>query len=310
MGHGRWDAREWKSYAARNTRGKSARQIFTADGIKQAFDPARIALRESRDGDENPLSTAIILASDVTGSMGRIAEVMIRSGLDTTMREIYARKPVSDPHVMVMAVGDAECDNAPLQATQFEADIRLAEQLKDIWIEGGGGGNGGESYHLPWWFAANRTSIDCFERRNQKGFLFTIGDEPILGGISAANMRKVFGAVDGEGGEGLSSADLLTMAMEKYDVYHIVLTNVGYAASALDRVLSTWRPLLGDRLILCDDHEKVAEVVVSAIQVAEGADRDAVAGSWKGATADTVAGAIRSLKPRQRRPAIETLLRL
>jgi hypothetical protein len=274
--------------------GKSAHEIFTARGAAADFDPSRIALRESRDSEFNPASTAVILASDVTGSMGKIAEVMIRSGLDTTMREIYDRKPVSDPHVMVMAVGDAECDTAPLQATQFEADVRLADQLQRLWIEGGGGGNAGESYHLPWYFAAMKTSIDCFEKRGRKGYLFTIGDEPILPGISRENIRRVFG----EGAErDLSSADLLAMASRSYDVFHVVLTGVGHAARHLDPVMASWKPLLGQRVIQCDDHEKVAEVIVSAIQVAEGFDKAAVAGSWSGKTAKTVAGAIQSLVP-------------
>ena len=224
--------------------------------------------------------------------MGAIAEVMIRSGLDTTMREIYGRKPVTDPHVMVMAVGDAECDCAPLQATQFEADIRLAEQLKELWIEGGGGGNGGESYHLPWYFAAMKTSIDCFEKRGKKGYLFTIGDEPILTGIAKRNLRRVCGA----GAEmDLSSPELLAMASRSYEVFHVVLTNAGFASINLDQVLRTWEPLLGERVIHCDDHEKVAEVIVSAIQVSEGTDKDTVARSWTGSTAVTVAKAVKSL---------------
>ena len=294
MGHGRWDASAWASYAATHTAGKSAAQIFTTASMKPTFDPAKIAVRESRDSDQNPASTAIILASDVTGSMGAIAEVMIRSGLDTTMREIYGRKPVTDPHVMVMAVGDAECDGAPLQATQFEADIRLAEQLKDLWIEGGGGGNGGESYHLPWYFAAMKTATDCFEKRGKKGFLFTIGDEPILPGIAKDDAARVFGEAPGRN---LSSADLLAMASRSYEVFHIVLTKVGVAAQNLDAVLKTWTPLLGERVIRCDDHTKLAEVVVSAIQVAEGFDKRTVAASWSGSTAVTVADAIRSLVP-------------
>lgn len=292
MGHGRWDANSWAGYAARHA-GRAAHEIFNARQMNPAFDPARIVLRESCDSAENPASTAIILASDVTGSMGRIAEVMIRSGLDTTMREIYARKPVSDPHVMVMAVGDAECDRAPLQATQFEADIRLAEQLAGLWIESGGGGNGGESYHLPWYFAATRTRTDCFARRGRKGYLFTIGDEPILGGITPPNLRRVFGD---EVRRGLSSIELLAMAQQSYEVFHILLTNVGYATSRLDEVLATWQPLLGERVIRCDDHERIAEVIVSAIQVAEGADWTSVAQSWSGTTAATVARAVQGLK--------------
>ena len=289
MGHGGWNPNDWASYAARNTNGRSASEIFSARGMNAAFDPARIAKRESRDSAENPLSTAIILASDVTGSMGTIAEVMIRNGLDTTMREIHARKPVSDPHVMVMAVGDAECDRAPLQASQFEADIRLAEQLKDLWIEGGGGGNGGESYHLPWYFAATRTSIDCFEERGKKGYLFTIGDEPLLPGIEAANLARVFGGTEGRS---LSSADMLAMASRKYEVFHILLTEVGYAVGNLDAVLRSWTPVLGERVIPCSNHAHIAEVIVSLLQVAEGAKRDEVIASWPPDVAETVGNAL------------------
>ena len=292
MGHGRWNAGAWAKYAATHTSGKSAQEIFNAHKMKAAFDPAQIGLRESRDSAENPASTAIILASDVTGSMGQIAEVMIRSGLDTTMREIYDRVPVTDPHVMVMAVGDAECDSAPLQATQFEADIRLAEQLKDLWIEGGGGGNGGESYHLAWYFAAMKTSIDCFAQRRKKGYLFTIGDEPILPGIGRKELRRVFG--DGAEAD-LSSADLLAMASRSYEVFHIALTKVGFARRGMPAVLSTWKPLLGERVLQCDNHTKIAEVIVSAIQVVEGHDRSAVVRSWSGSTAETVANAVKSL---------------
>lgn len=299
MGQGRWDAGDWARYSATHTAGKKASEIFTSTGMTKTFDPAAIKMRESCDSADNPDSTAIILASDVTGSMGAIAEVMIRSGLDTTMREIYARRPVSDPHVMVMAVGDAECDTAPLQATQFEADIRLAEQLKDLWIEGGGGGNAGESYHLPWYFAATKTATDCFAKRGKKGYLFTIGDEPILPGISAANLQRVFG--DGAA-RGLSSAALLAMASRSYEVFHIVLSKVGFAATHPDAVMKTWTPLLGQRVLKCDDHEKVAEVIVSAIQVAEGFDKASVASSWSGSTAMVVANAIGSLTPARKPP--------
>jgi hypothetical protein len=294
MGHGRWDSSAWASYAARHTAGRSAAEIFTAGAMEDRFDPARIAFRESRDSTENPLSTPIILASDVTGSMGAIAEVMIRSGLDTTMREIYTRRPVTDPHVAVMAVGDAECDRAPLQVTQFEADVRLAEQLKALWIEGGGGGNAGESYHLPWYFAATKVRSDCIEKRGRKGYLFTIGDEPILPGISRTDLTRVFGA----GAQSkLSSADMLAMASRNWEVFHIVLTNVGYAGGNLRAVMATWKPVLGQRVIECDDHERIAEVIVSAIQVHAGARAADVVASWSGKTSATVARAVGALVP-------------
>ena len=185
---------------------------------------------------------------------------------------------------------------APLQATQFEADIRLAEQLKDLWIEGGGGGgNGGESHHLPWYSAAMKTLIDCFEKRGKKGYLFTIGDEPILPGITKENLRRVF---DSGAETDLSSAELLAMASRTFEVFRVVLTHVGFARAQLNSVLATWEPLLGERVIHCDDHEKVAEVIVSAIQVMEGSDKTTVAKSWSGSTAVTVANAVKSLTPK------------
>lgn len=295
MGHGRWNAGDWSRYAARNAH-RSREEIFSGRKMDPRYNPATISLRESRDGPLNPASTAIILASDVTGSMGAIAEQMIRVGLDTTMREIIERKPVSDPQIMAMAIGDAECDAAPLQVTQFEADIRLAEQLQELWIEGGGGGNRGESYHLPWAFAAMRTSTDGFEMRGQKGYLFTIGDEPILPGIAPHNLARVFGAPFRTG---LSSPDMLAMASRTWEVFHIALTTVGFSANpaGLDFAMRTWKPLLGQRVLACDDPNRVAEVIVSAIQVNEGADASVVAASWGGATTGTVGRALQAIAP-------------
>lgn len=289
MGHGRWSSSDWADYAARDA-GRSREQIFGARGLHPDFDPARIVVRESRDGPENPRSTAIILASDVTGSMGLIAETMIRTGLDTTMRELLARKPVSDPHVMAMAIGDAYCDQAPLQATQFEADLTLADQLRRLWIEGGGGGNDGESYALAWLFAATRTSIDCFEKRGEKGYLFTIGDEPLLPKTPGAAIARIFGAPFAHD---VGSPALLTQAQARYEVFHIVLADCGYASQRLDAVLASWRPTLGERVLVCEDHSKIAEVIVSAIEMTKGAAVADVAASWDDAgTARTVASAL------------------
>ena len=93
------------------------------------------------------------------------------------------------------------------------------------------------------------------------------------------------------------------MAARSYEIFHVLLTNVGYASGNLKRVLGSWSPLLGQRVIQCDDSDRIAEVIVSTIQVAEGADRAAVAGSWPGSTAATVANAIKSLLPARSAPA-------
>ena len=129
MGSSRMDPRDWDRYAS-TTRSKSTAAIYTSRGINPDLDPRGITVRESCDSDVNPNSTPIIIALDVTGSMGMLADNMVKHGLGTLFEEIYTRKPVPDPHIMLMAVGDAEAgDSAPLQATQFEADLKQSRQL-------------------------------------------------------------------------------------------------------------------------------------------------------------------------------------
>jgi hypothetical protein len=278
MGSGRWSSNDYGDYS-RTIAKSTAREIFRSSSIKKEMDPKGIKVRESRDSLENPNSTAIIVALDVTGSMGIIAEKMAKQGLGTLVQGIYDRKPVSDPHVMIMAVGDIFYDRAPLQATQFEADIRIAEQLQNIYLEGGGGGNGFESYDLPWYFAARKTSIDCFEKRGKKGYLFTVGDEPPPGDTASAKMLKE--VLGGSEEAQLSSAQALAEAQAKYEVFHIIVEQGDYASRAKDRVTGAWREILGKRAIGLNNYDYMAEVILSVIAVAEGADADQVIASWE-----------------------------
>src|SRR5437868_3626757 len=103
MGYARWSDSDWASYAASKA-SKTTSEIFTTHGLRAEFDPQKIELRESRDSIENPHSNAIIIACDVTGSMGMLAETLIRRGIGTAFEEILKRLPVTDPHLMVMGV--------------------------------------------------------------------------------------------------------------------------------------------------------------------------------------------------------------
>jgi len=227
MGTSRFDAGDWASYSATNST-KSTSEIFRSTNIHKDLDPKGIN-RESRDSDENPESTAIIVGCDVTGSMGMIADALIREGLGVLFEEIYDRKPVSDPHVMVMGIGDVTCDSAPLQVSQFEADLSIAESLEKIYIEGGGGGNEFESYDMPMYFAAYHTSIDCFEKRGKKGYLFTIGDELPPTATSKRALKEVVGD---DGFEvDVPFEDTIAAAQKMYNVYHIIIAEGYYANS-------------------------------------------------------------------------------
>src|SRR5579864_7936073 len=156
MGAGSFDPSAYRAFAA-STTGKSTNQIFTSNTLDETLDPRKAipgsaspfagqVMRESRDSADNPNATPLIVAVDVTGSMGMLADQIARKGLGILFQEILDQKPITDPHLMFMAVGDAYHDQAPLQVSQFEADNRIVEQLTKIWIEHGGGGNAFESY--------------------------------------------------------------------------------------------------------------------------------------------------------------------
>lgn len=291
MGSSRWSADDWTSYSS-TTKAKTTDKIFTSKSLKDSLNPYGVSIRESRDSDINPQSNAIIVGLDVTGSMGMIADALAREGLGVMVEEILKRKPVSDPHIMCMGIGDAYHDSAPLQVTQFEADITIAKQLEEIWLEKGGGGNHFESYNLPWYFAAMHTSIDCFEKRNKKGYLFTIGDEEAPEKVLRGQIEKIFGDTVQQD---YTTEQLLNMVSKMYHVYHIVVEEGSHARYYLPKVMESWTALLGQRVLRLSDHKKLAEVVVSAIEVNEGKDVNTVVKSWSGSTSVVVSRALGSL---------------
>lgn len=302
MGSTRYDPGAWSTYSTtKGTATKSASAIYSSR-LAESVDPKKIKLRESCDSTANPLSTAIAVALDVTGSMDPVLEAMAKQGLNTLMTAIYERKPVTDPHLMYMAIGDIECDHAPLQATQFEAGAELlAQSLESLYLEHGGGGNMYESYALAWLFAARKTSIDCFKKRSKKGYLFTIGDELPTPRLEKEYLESKCGIIVEAD---IDPKALLTEVSRQWEVFHLIVEE---GTNYTDRVRPAWTKLLGQRAIPLSDHTKMAEVIVSTIQVVEGADAKAVAGSWDGSTAIVVGKAIKDLTSTKKDGELVTL---
>ncbi len=294
MGSGSFDASAYRAFTT-STRGKSVDEIYSARTINKNLDPKGVKIRESRDSNDNPNSTPLIVAIDVTGSMGMIADVLAREGLGTLFKEMLDTKPITDPHLMFMAVGDANCDQAPLQVSQFEADNRIVEQLTQIYLEHGGGGNSFESYNLPWYFAANHTEHDSLIKRGKRGYLFTVGDEEAPHNLSRDQIEKFIGD---KTERDISSAEMLADAQRKYDVFHIIIQEGDYARKQPDKVGSTWANVLGQHVIKLADHKKLAETIVSTIEVVEGRDAAKVAARFGVTVHDAVKHLPRSRTPR------------
>lgn len=191
--------------------------------VNQGMDPRQIDLRECRDNADHPNTFPIVLALDVTGSMGQIPVQLIREDLPKLMEALLAIHP--DISLCFMAVGDHECDQGPLQVGQFEASDELLDHwLTHTWIEQGGGGNAGESYALPWLFAINGIVTDAWEKRRQRGLLITIGDEPVLPTYPRAGLKGTFGeklAAITSSLQAMTKEEIHSVASEKWEIFHV-----------------------------------------------------------------------------------------
>lgn len=297
MGCGRWTADDWKRYSTSNIKGRGVAEIYSSRNMKKEYNPFGVKFRESRDSMEHENSTPIIIGLDVTGSMGRILEVTAKC-LGDMVKEILDRKPVSDPQIMFSAIGDAMCDSAPLQVTQFESDIRIASQLTDLWFERGGGGNNFESYPLIWYFAANHIVTDAWEKRKEKGFIFTMGDDCYPEKLTAAELKRFIGD---DISEDISTEALYAQISRKYNVFHLMLEQGGSASIMKP---DKWRNLMGERAISVSDYNCIPQIIVSLIETTKGKDTEEVISSWDKSTQIAVRKAIGNLAVNQDKKSI------
>ena len=210
--------------------------------------------RESRNSKEHPNSLPIIIALDVTGSMGSIPADLATNSFPEIMKNILDAG-IKDPQVCFVAMGDEECDSTPIQCGQFESDDKLIEEcLTNIYFEGGGGGNSYESQALAYYFAARHTQTD------NKGILITISDEPCQPYIHKETVIKEFG--DGCQAD-IPTETILEEAKLNWDIYHI---NLGEGVR-YQSVIQGWNKLLGeDRVFTMPrDNYNMASIITSII---------------------------------------------
>ncbi|MCR5606760.1 MAG: hypothetical protein K6F69_08095 [Treponema sp.] len=286
MGMGCWSSRDWDYYKSSSgiSHASTVDDIYKSKCINAKLNPYGINFRESRDSDEHPNSNAIIIGLDVTGSMGSLATTIAKESLNKLITEVYADNSIEDPQLLISAIGDAYYDDAPLQVTQFESDIRIAKQLTDIYFEAGGGGNNGESYLLTWYFAARHTDIDCFNKRGKKGILFTIGDEPNLDKLTKEQVKTIFGESIRKD---LSAKELYAEVSKMYEVYHIVVGDYEYYNSD-----KKWKKLLNERCFVLKDYNKIPEVIEATLQLLAGKSIDEAVKNFSSDTASDVVNAI------------------
>lgn len=280
MGSGSWDTRSFASYTT-TTKGVTmdsfvsstsykAQDIYKAKGLSSVLDPKNV-MRECRDSDEHPHTLPVILALDVTGSMGG-ASVKVAQKLNEIMTDLYADESIKDIEFCIMGIGDLYCDIAPIQISQFESDIRIAEQLDEIYFEGHGGGNDYESYTAAWYMGIRHCDLDCW-KRGEKGIIITMGDE--LPNPYLPKNGRYSGLAETTGDsiqDDIPTDTLLEQTLPKYDVYHISIDDPQTSyhwnnrGDALDKA---WTALLGEEHYSVAGLNNLASRIVNIISSRE-----------------------------------------
>lgn len=272
---------------------KPATEVFTQRGCHPLMNPKGLRMRESCDSADHPNTTAIVFALDVTGSMGHIPRMLATKELPNFTKLLLGCQ-VPDPQILFIAVGDATSDNAPLQIGQFESTAELMDQwLTWSYLEGGGGGGMKESYELVFYTLAQHTSIECFDKRRKKGYLFMTGDELPYPEISRHQIGSIF---DEKLDEDLPIEEVIAAAAETYHLFFLIPD-----LSRRQRCETRWRELLGDRVICMEDAEDTCAVAALAVALTEGnvptLDAAAKTLEAQGFAKERVAAVVRALSP-------------
>jgi hypothetical protein len=272
MGSGAWSANNYFSNArTRSAAGKDAFDYSVRAQkagqlvVHPSLNPYGMQLRESRDSAEHPDSNAILISLDVTGSMGAVVRGIHRD-LPRLHEYLLGQKYIPHPQILFAAVGDATCDRIPLQVGQFESDNRMDQNLENMILEGGGGGQRTESYELTLYVAARLTSIDCWEKRGRKGYLFIIGDEMAYPVVQRAHVHKLIGQ---DPQSEISLQDIVAEAQQKYHVFFVIPGGAQHGAD--QAVMGFWQQLLGPEHVLkLADPKETSECIAMTIGLNEG----------------------------------------
>ena len=242
---------------------KSARATYDAY-VGRSYGDAVRAGKATKDLIPDSIATdstaPVIIVIDQTGSMGDWPATIFSKlpYLENEGKEYLG----DDFEICFMAIGDAYCSNEkyPLQVRPFAKGLVLKDRLKELVIEGGGGGQTSETYELAGLYALRNVNIP----KAIKPLLIFIGDESAYDQIPTDLAKNLVG-VDLE--KTMPTSALFEKLKQKYSVY---LIRKPYSASSAVNTLSEddrkitakWEKLVGeDHIAQLPQAERVVDVL-------------------------------------------------
>jgi hypothetical protein len=271
MGYARWSDQEHIDRA--RLRAETGTDAFAYDdairrgqarrAVHRKMNPHGVGVRESRDSDAHPVSHAVGVLFDVTGSMQTVPRIL-QENLPRLMGLLIRKGYLDHPQILIGAIGDATCDAAPLQVGQFESGIEIDDDLGKLFLEGGGGGHITESYELAMYFMARHTALDCFEKRGRRGYLFLIGDEAPYPWVKRREVAKHIGD---QLQADLPVEAVLAELQRTFDVYYVLPKMTQHWNNRT--VHGRWVELLGQNVLRLEKPAGICELIGATIGLAE-----------------------------------------
>lgn len=236
-----YDASAGRSYDAAVTAGKATKDLITEDVKTNSTAP-------------------VIIVVDQTGSMGEWPKIMFSKMpyLEHETKEYLG----DDAEFCFMAIGDANNNEKyPLQVRQFAKGLDLAARLKELVIEGQGGGGGSETYELAALFAAEKVSMP----KAIKPIIIFIGDELPYDTISKEHASDLCGI---KLEKTLTTKAVFDKLKDKMAVYFIQ-KSYGSGSGSSNRISEedrnahrAWEALVGDdHIAMLPSAERVVDVI-------------------------------------------------
>lgn len=236
-----FDAHAGRSYTKAKAAGKKRKDLLPAE------------LKTDSDA-------PFVIVTDQTGSMGEWPKVIFSKLPYLELEgQVYLGK---DMEISWCAMGDAHnYEDYPVQARPFTKGTKLKKRLKELVLEGNGGGGGHESYELMALYLARCVHMP---KAIRKPVCIFIGDEIPYDAVSK-EMAKDYAGVNIE--KRMSTADIFAELCAHFSVYIIrkpYNDSSGDSMSDFDReATAKWAKLLGgiDRVAFLPQPERVVDVI-------------------------------------------------
>jgi hypothetical protein len=216
---------------------------------------------------ENP----IIINLDVTGSNIEFAKIVYDKA-PMLYGQIEQQGYLKDFDICFSATGDANSDKYPIQVCDFDAGIKLDDNLKKLCLEGCGGGQRHETYELSAYYFTHK----CDMKNAKIPFIFFIVDEAPYETLSTEFVGDIIGD---SVGEDIDTKQIFRDLFRKFGGNVFIFQN-NYCGSEHGRdgdteeIADEWRKLIGktyaDHLISIKEEKSIVDLLLGTIAMVSG----------------------------------------